>query len=59
MLTRQWQQLNDVRCLLSKQIDPSEVEMASFLVKTPYILLLTVGVLTSSRQLDWLRGRSH
>ncbi len=42
MLTRQWQQLNDVRCLLSKQIDASEVEMASFLVKTPYILLLTV-----------------
>jgi hypothetical protein len=28
--------------LLSKQIDASETEMAGFLVKTPYILLLTV-----------------
>ena len=42
MLVRQWQQLNDVRSLFDKQIDASEVEMASFLVKTPYILLLTV-----------------
>jgi transposase len=42
MLTRQWQQLNDVRGLFDKQIDASETEMASFLVKTPYILLLTV-----------------
>lgn len=42
MLVRQWQQLNDVRCLLSKHIDAVEVEIASFLVKTPYILLLTV-----------------
>lgn len=42
MLTQQWQQLNDIRCLLDKQIDASEIEMAHFLVKTPYILLLTV-----------------
>jgi transposase len=41
-LTRQWQQLNDVRVLFDKQIDASEIEMASFLVKMPYILLLTV-----------------
>lgn len=42
MLVRQWQQLNDVRSLLDKQIDIAETEMASFLVETPYILLLTV-----------------
>lgn len=42
MQTRQWQQLNDLRELFTKQIVASEQELAGFLVKTPYILLLTV-----------------
>ena len=42
MHTRQWQQLNDVRQLLGQQITQAEREMAGFLVKTPYILLLSV-----------------
>lgn len=40
--TRQWQQLNQVRQLLDGQIDAAEQEMAGFLVKTPYVLLLSV-----------------
>jgi transposase len=42
MYTRQWQQLNDVRRLFDEQIAASEREMAGFLVKTPYVLLLSV-----------------
>ena len=42
MHTRQWQQLNEVRRLFDQQIAESEREMAGFLVKTPYILLLSV-----------------
>ena len=42
MHTRQWQQLNDVRRLFDEQIAASEREMAAFLVKTPYVLLLSV-----------------
>ena len=42
MYTRQWRQLNEVRQLLSQQIDAVEQETAGFLVKTPYILLLSV-----------------
>jgi transposase len=42
MLTRQWQQLNEVRQLLDEQITTAEQEMAGFLVKTPYVLLLSV-----------------
>jgi transposase len=42
MHTRQWQQLNDVRRLLDEQIATAEREMAGFLVKTPYVLLLSV-----------------
>ncbi len=42
MHTRQWQQLNEVRQLLGRQISEAEQEMAGFLVKTPYILLLSV-----------------
>jgi transposase len=42
MHTRQWQQLNDVRQLLEQQIAGVEREMAGFLVKTPYVLLLSV-----------------
>jgi len=42
MHTRQWQQLNEVRQLFGEQILAAEQEMAGFLVKTPYILLLSV-----------------
>jgi transposase len=42
MQTRQWKALNDVRQLLDEQITASEREIAGFLVKTPYILLLSV-----------------
>lgn len=42
MHTSQWQQLNEVRELLSAQIVSTEQEMAGFLVKTPYVLLLSV-----------------
>ena len=42
MHTRQWQQLNEVRQLLGQQIVAAEQEMAGFLVKTPYVLLLSV-----------------
>jgi transposase len=42
MHTRQWQQLNEVRRLFDEQIDAAERESASFLVKTPYVLLLSV-----------------
>ena len=42
MHTRQWQQLNEVRRLFDEQIAAAEREMAGFLVKTPYVLLLSV-----------------
>lgn len=42
MHTRQWQQLNDVWQLFERQIVGVEREMAGFLVKTPYVLLLSV-----------------
>lgn len=42
MHTRQWKQLNEIRQLLGEQIVAAEQEMAGFLVKTPYILLLSV-----------------
>jgi transposase len=42
LYTQQWQQLNQVRQLLDQQILAVEREMAGFLVKTPYILLLSV-----------------
>jgi transposase len=42
MYTSQWQQLNDIRRLLDEQIVATEREMAGFLVKTPYVLLLSV-----------------
>ena len=42
MHTRQWQQLNEVRRLFDEQIVAAEQEMAGFLVKTPYVLLLSV-----------------
>ncbi|MEZ6121358.1 MAG: transposase [Pirellulaceae bacterium] len=40
--TSQWQQLNEVRKMFDQQIESAEREMAHFLVKTPYILLLSV-----------------
>jgi transposase len=42
MHTRQWQQLNEVRLLLGEQIVAAERELAGLLVKTPYLLLLSV-----------------
>jgi len=42
MHTRQWQQLNEVRQLFDAQVAAAEREMAGFLVKTPYVLLLSV-----------------
>jgi transposase len=42
MQTRQWKALNEIRRLLDEQIRASEREMAAFLVKTPYVLLLSV-----------------
>jgi len=40
--TRQWQQLNEVRRLFDEQVAAAEREIAAFLVKTPYVLLLSV-----------------
>jgi transposase len=40
--TRQWRQLNEVRQLFTEQIVAAEREMAGLLVKTPYVLLLSV-----------------
>ena len=42
MHTRQWQELNALRRLCDEHIAAAEREMASFLVKTPYVLLLSV-----------------
>jgi len=42
LYTRHWKQLNEVRDLLKKQIIALELEMAEFLVKTSYVLLLSV-----------------
>jgi len=42
MHTAQWRQLNQVRQLFDQQIVAVEREMAGFLVKTPYLLLLSV-----------------
>lgn len=40
--TRQWRQLDEARRLFEQQITAAEQEMAGFLVKTPYALLLSV-----------------
>jgi transposase len=42
LLTEQWKQLARLRQLLCDQINETEREMAHFLAKTPYILLLSV-----------------
>ena len=53
MHTRQWQQLNeDAVRLFDEQVAAAEREMADFLVKTPYVLLLSVtgiNVVSASR----------
>jgi transposase len=40
--TQQWQQLNALRRMYDEQIDTTEREMAGFLAKTPYVLLLSI-----------------
>jgi len=40
--TQQWRQLDALRRLCDEQIAATEREMAGFLVKTPYVLLLSV-----------------
>jgi transposase len=42
MLSDQWKQLDELRKILSRQIEVVEQEMAKFLVKTPYVLLMSV-----------------
>jgi transposase len=42
LFTEQWKQLADVHALLTEQINATEIELAHFLVKTPYVLLLSV-----------------
>ncbi len=42
MLTEQWKQLAEVRDVMTGQIESTEREMARFLAKTPYVLLLSV-----------------
>jgi transposase len=40
--TQQWQQLNALRRMYDEQVETIEREMAGFLAKTPYILLLSI-----------------
>ncbi|TWT98205.1 IS110 family transposase [Stieleria varia] len=42
LLTEQWKQLLELRDMLSAQITQTERQSASFLAKTPYILLLSI-----------------
>lgn len=42
MLTDQWKQLDQLRVMQTEQITKTERQMAEFLVKTPYVLLLSV-----------------
>lgn len=42
MLTRQWKELNEIRSMFERSIQAAEQQMAGFLVKTPYVLLLSV-----------------
>lgn len=42
MLTEQWKELNNLREIISEQVCSTERKMAEFLVKTPYVLLLSV-----------------
>lgn len=43
MLSHQWKQLYDLWNLITKQVNQAEIEMAHFLVKTPYVLLMSVA----------------
>jgi transposase len=52
MYTRQWRELHEIRQLFDQHIAAAEREMAGFLVKTPYVLLLSVtgiNVVSASR----------
>jgi transposase len=42
LLTQQWKQLAQCWDLITQQIDETEREMAKYLAKTPYVLLLSV-----------------
>jgi transposase len=42
LYTEQWRQLNEIRDLYDARIAAAEREMAGFLAKTPYVLLLSV-----------------
>ncbi len=42
LLTDQWKQLAQLHALMKTQVEQTEREMAAFLVKTPYVLLLSV-----------------
>jgi transposase len=42
MLTGQWKQLAELHAMISTQVEQTEREMAGFLAKTPYVLLLSV-----------------
>jgi transposase len=42
MHTRHWRELDEMRRLFGQRIDATEREAAGFLVKTPYVLLLSV-----------------
>jgi len=42
MLTEHWNELNNLRETISEQVCSTERKMAEFLVKTPYVLLLSV-----------------
>lgn len=42
LLTEQWKQLAELHALMTSQVAQTEREMAAFLVKTPYVLLLSV-----------------
>jgi transposase len=42
MLTEQWKQLDKLRELLTQQVDSKKQEMAKFLAKTKYVLLLSI-----------------
>jgi len=52
MHTRQWKELNSLRESYDERVRATEPEMAGFLVKTPYVLLLSVtgiNVVSASR----------
>lgn len=42
VLTKQWKQIAEFHALMTTRIKETEVELAHFLVKTPYVLLLSV-----------------